>query len=215
MAVSQFRNAETGEMVERIPCGFGERDLGFGQCGDCGVEDGQYHHRGCDQEECPVCGSQAISCGCISEEDVGSFTDDTHDMPDDSDWTPDKVEASEDLEEEGWHLVGHCAVDCGQLMLVDPGYVLPEEDKSDDKALDVRRKAMAQIKADGDSVVHDIDDGLCVMFLSGEGDGYYPVYAKFTGHGRVAEVKVVCLTPQQVGEYDDYYTEQEAKAESK
>lgn len=33
-------------------------------CHDCGVEEGQLHHRGCDWERCPFCGGQLIGCGC-------------------------------------------------------------------------------------------------------------------------------------------------------
>lgn len=37
------------------------------RCGDCGAKWGYYHHPGCDLEVCPICGGQAISCGCLDE----------------------------------------------------------------------------------------------------------------------------------------------------
>ena len=32
-------------------------------CPDCNVNFGNYHHPGCDIEECPLCHGQLISCG--------------------------------------------------------------------------------------------------------------------------------------------------------
>jgi hypothetical protein len=38
-------------------------------CGDCNVKQGKIHHPGCDQERCPSCGGQLISCDCEMEGD--------------------------------------------------------------------------------------------------------------------------------------------------
>lgn len=46
-----------GEVYARIPNG-GDR------CHDCAAPPGALHHPGCDDERCPVCKGQAISCGC-------------------------------------------------------------------------------------------------------------------------------------------------------
>lgn len=34
------------------------------RCHDCGIEQGGYHHEGCDMEPCPVCGEQFLGCDC-------------------------------------------------------------------------------------------------------------------------------------------------------
>lgn len=37
-------------------------------CHDCGAAQGEYHHPGCDTEECPRCGGQYFMCDCSTEE---------------------------------------------------------------------------------------------------------------------------------------------------
>lgn len=39
------------------------------RCPDCWCPAGGFHHPGCDTEQCPVCGDQAISCECVSAAD--------------------------------------------------------------------------------------------------------------------------------------------------
>lgn len=40
-----------------------------GRCHDCGVRRGGHHHLGCDEEACPRCTRQLISCGCSRVDD--------------------------------------------------------------------------------------------------------------------------------------------------
>ncbi len=40
-----------------------------GPCHDCGAPLDSYHHPGCDWEECPRCGGQAIGCSCGDDGD--------------------------------------------------------------------------------------------------------------------------------------------------
>lgn len=47
-----------GKTYQRIPYDREKR------CHDCGVTSGQLHIPGCDMEDCPRCGVQAISWGC-------------------------------------------------------------------------------------------------------------------------------------------------------
>ena len=38
------------------------------RCPDCNVVPGGKHHSNCDQEYCPKCGGQLISCACFDAE---------------------------------------------------------------------------------------------------------------------------------------------------
>jgi hypothetical protein len=41
------------------------------RCPDCACKPGEFHHPGCDQEECPKCGLQAINCQCTDPDGEG------------------------------------------------------------------------------------------------------------------------------------------------
>ena len=49
-----------GKKYKRIPF-LGEAGE---RCHDCNTLSGHYHHWGCDDEQCPVCGGQLIGCDC-------------------------------------------------------------------------------------------------------------------------------------------------------
>jgi hypothetical protein len=53
---------DSGETLERTPYGSDNTD----PCGDCGTSPGGVHHRYCDQERCPKCRGQIITCGCVA-----------------------------------------------------------------------------------------------------------------------------------------------------
>lgn len=58
-----------GRDLKRIPYGSELTRWRRATCGDCDVRKGQLHVVGCDIEECPACGTQAISCGCRDDEE--------------------------------------------------------------------------------------------------------------------------------------------------
>jgi len=62
-----------GQDRPRIRYGSESDDWGADRvpCHDCAVIKGQFHVVGCDVEECPVCGGQAIGCGCLDADDPG------------------------------------------------------------------------------------------------------------------------------------------------
>lgn len=66
--IESFIEVEGGEILRSIRYGDEER---FGaimptdkRCHDCHCVMGEYHHPGCDMEECPKCHHQLIGCGC-------------------------------------------------------------------------------------------------------------------------------------------------------
>lgn len=53
-----------GQTWDRVRYGEEKFRWDSNPCHDCCVLKGEYHAPGCDAEECPRCGHQAISCSC-------------------------------------------------------------------------------------------------------------------------------------------------------
>ncbi len=110
-----------------------------------------------------------------------------------------------------WVAVGICPVDSGQIMLVDPCYVLPDKArKLGNRTLKGKRgydymKLVNQwdynnpdlIKRMTLNPVFSAIAGKGVVVSSGNGDGVYTVFAKFTDTGggdiRLSKVKIEFL----------------------
>jgi hypothetical protein len=52
-----------GESFQRLPFQPDDPDW---LCIDCEAAAGEIHELGCDTEDCPRCGAQLISCGCLA-----------------------------------------------------------------------------------------------------------------------------------------------------
>ena len=85
-----------------------------------------------------------------------------------------------------WELVGRCPVDSGQILLIDPCYVLADHNLDEGKAGAYYEKVCKVTIAEQ---AGEVIGGLGVATSTGWGDGHYPVYAKMDG-GRVAEIKI-------------------------
>lgn len=81
-------------------------------------------------------------------------------------------------------LVGHCAVDSGQIMITDPCYVIGDDFTQKDY------EAVCEITLSDEHGGFPFEgghDGKAVVTSSGIGDGYYPVYVTYMdvdGFGR-------------------------------
>ena len=93
-------------------------------------------------------------------------------------------------------LLGCCAVDSGQILLVDPCYLNAWKDgEADDKQSHYGQCCDLTLgsKGGGQILISNIA-GTGVVTSTGWGDGNYPVYAEYNEEGRVARVTIDFLT---------------------
>ena len=92
-------------------------------------------------------------------------------------------------------LIGHFTVDSGQAMVGDPCYLDEWELWKDGEPFDYESKVgeYGYLGASGVTLKQtygELDMAKAVVFSTGYGDGYYPVYAELNEDGRVARVVI-------------------------
>src|SRR5262245_18144959 len=97
------------------------------------------------------------------------------------------------------HLIGHVAVDSGQLILVDPCYLrewkdgnveFKDSEVTNAKANHYAAACAQTVKGAGGELLVAGIAGTGVAFPTGWGDGNYPVHALVSDEGRVVKVEV-------------------------
>ena len=93
-------------------------------------------------------------------------------------------------------LVGHCGVDSGQIMLVDPCYVHDfkdgEEFKPGEYPYDFSYNGACGATL-SEKQMGELGNSTACVVTSGWGDGLYPVYVTYSEDGRVASATIVFI----------------------
>lgn len=94
-------------------------------------------------------------------------------------------------------LIGAFAVDSGQAMIGDPCYLddwepwVSEIDNFEDHV--IKAGEYGYLGACGVTLKEghgELGQGKAVVFTTGYGDGYYPVYAQFNDEGRISKIVI-------------------------
>ena len=84
-------------------------------------------------------------------------------------------------------LIGHVGVDSGQLVLMDPCYIMNMWDVTTYEAVCAQTTSVEMAGKVPYPMGHE---GMLVATSTGYGDGFYPVYAEYNEEGRVKRVTV-------------------------
>jgi len=94
-------------------------------------------------------------------------------------------------------LIGHCGVDSGQLLIVDPCYLNQWKDgefhpktKKIKNSYDEACKITCNTKESAGEMIISGAFGTGIVFASGYGDGEYPVYATYNKDKRIIKIEI-------------------------
>lgn len=88
--------------------------------------------------------------------------------------------------------IGHCPVDSGQLLVIDPCYLSNWKDGEcdfDSKKIKNDYDECAKITCSSKGAGKHSKLG--VVFSSGYGDGCYPVFAHYNNEGRIIKIEII------------------------
>ena len=88
-------------------------------------------------------------------------------------------------------LIGHCGVDSGGLIIVDPCYLSEWIDGDYGEDNSYTKACKARDNKNNKEVLIAGIAGKGVSFTSGYGDGNYPVYAHFNSDKRITKVEII------------------------
>lgn len=89
-------------------------------------------------------------------------------------------------------LIGYCAVDSGQVMIVDPCYVLERDERDDHDLYSYDQIVNITNEGGGAGELYPINGSAatCVVSRTFIGDGSFPVYAKRDRKGRIVSLTI-------------------------
>ena len=88
----------------------------------------------------------------------------------------------------GTHLIGHCGVDSGQILLIDPCYVYEDDFMSGTEPTGLPYDECCRITLGPNGAGQTSGHGVATS--TAWGDGNYPVYAEYVG-GRIVSVTIM------------------------